>query len=414
MTTTTKKLGGRTNFTEAAVEKYKLPPQGAQIDYFEKLMKGRTLVLRLSYGGSKTWRVGYYVNGRPKAKSIGHYPELKVAAARLAARTFDPKKAHAAATAGSFKAVAEKWLSQYVAKKKLRTAPEIERILNRYVYPDWAAEPFFELRRGDVNDLLDKLEEKHGAPQADCVLKVLRGIMNWFATRDDNYNSPIVKGMHRDKREADERARKRTLTDDEIRAVWTASEELGRSGALVRILLLTGQRLGKVSAMRWTDISEEGVWTIPSEAREKGDIGSVRLPPLALDIIRAQPQLDSNAFIFASLQAYRRRHKAGDRSSPPPKPFGIPKQLSEKLGDMPHWTLHDLRRTARTLMARLGIAENIAERTLGHKIGGVKGIYDRHKYFTEKSDALQRLATLIEQIINPPEKDNVVELAARR
>jgi integrase len=416
--TTTKKLGGRTNFTEAAVEKYKLPPQGAQIDYFEKLMKGRTLVLRLSYGGSKTWRVGYYVNGRPRAKSIGHYPELKVAAARKAAREFDPKAAYAAAQAGNFREVAESWLRLYVHDKKrtLRTAPEIERILRVYVYPHWAGRPFFEIKRLDVNTLLDKLVEKHGAPQADAVLKVLRGIMNWFQTRDDNYVSPIVKGMHRDKREADERARDRILTDDEIRAVWAATEELGRYGALVRILLLTAQRLGKVSAMRWSDISEEGVWTIPSEAREKGDIGSVRLPSLALDIIRAQPQLDSNAFIFTSLQTYRRRHKAGDRSSPPPKLFGKPKELTAKLPGMNHWTLHDLRRTARSLMAsdRCGVADHIAERVLGHKIKGIERTYNRHGYFNEKSAALQKLATLIEQIINPPDTGNVVELKAHR
>jgi integrase len=409
MSETTKKLGGRTTFTEAAVEKYKLPPQGAQVDYFEKVMKGRTLVLRLSYGGSRAWRVGYYVKGRPKAKTIGHYPELKVAAARRAAREFDPKAAHAAATAGSFKAVAETWLSQYVEKKKLRTAPEIVRILNRYVYPHWAGEPFFELRRGDVNDLLDKLEEKHGAPQTDCVLKVLRSIMGWFQTRDDNYNSPIVKGMHRDKREAGEQARARILTDDEIRAVWNAD---GTFGALLKVLLLTGQRVGKVVTMKWADISEEGVWRVASEAREKGHIGEVRLPPLALAIIRSQPQLDYNPHVFpGNARGYRLK------SGPPS--FNNFSQRKDALAtqlpaDMERWTIHDLRRTARSLMARAGVADHIAERTLGHSIRGVEGIYNRHAYFNEKSDALQRLATLIEQIINPPDTGNVVELAARR
>jgi integrase len=167
--------------------------------------------------------------------------------------------------------------------------------------------------------------------------------------------------------------------------------------------------------MRWEDISEDGVWTVRSELREKGNIGEVRLPPLALDIIRAQPQFDSSAYIFASILAVRRRHRAGGTSSPP-QPFGLGKQLSERLGDMPHWTLHDLRRTARSLMAdkRCGVADNIAERVLGHKIGGVQGTYNRHDYFAEKSEALFKLATLIEQIINPPDTDNVVELAARR
>ena len=87
--------------------------------------------------------------------------------------------------------------------------------------------------------------------------------------------------------------------------------------------------------------------------------------------------------------------------------------LAEKL-DMPHWTLHDLRRTARSLMARAGVPDNVAERVFGHAIPVIHGIYNRYEYFEEKADALQRLATLVETILNPPAKDNVVELAARR
>jgi integrase len=184
-----------------------------------------------------------------------------VAAARKAAFSFDPKAANAAAQAGSFKAVAEDWVKRYVKKTGLRSADEIERILNKYVYPAWAGRPFFEIRRGDVNDLLDKLEDDHGAPQTDRVLAALRSIMNWFATRDENYSSPIAKGMKRDKREASERSRDRILSDDEIRAVWNAAEESGTYGALVRVLLLTAQRLTKVKTMRWDDIAD-GVWTI--------------------------------------------------------------------------------------------------------------------------------------------------------
>jgi integrase len=77
---------------------------------------------------------------------------------------------------------------------------------------------------------------------------------------------------------------------------------------------------------------------------------------------------------------------------------------------MPHWTLHDLRRTARSLMAKVGVADNIAERVLGHAIGGVEGIYNRHAYFDEKADALARLAKLVETILNPPDATNVVEI----
>jgi integrase len=401
-----------TIFTEASVKRFKLPPPGEQFDRFEKLKKGLTLTLRISYGGTKAWRVGYYVNGRPKAKTLGHYPELGVKAAREAAFSFDPKAANAAAQAGSFKAVAENWIKHYVAAKGLRSQGEIERILNYYVYPVWERRPFFKIQRADVNALLDRLVEKHSPIQADNVLSVLRSMMNWFATRDDNYASPIVRGMRRDQREASERARHRILDDGEIVAVWNAADEMGNYGALVRLLLLTAQRLAKVSTMRWDDIAD-GVWTIPSERREKGNAGALKLPQIALDIITAQPQIDNNPYIFAG--SHRGRRKPTDKARFHPSAFNSFAQRKDELNaklDIPHWTLHDLRRTARSLMARAGVADNVAERTLGHTIGGVEGIYNRHAYFEEKADALFKLAKLIEQIINPPDKTNVVELKA--
>jgi integrase len=149
-----------------------------------------------------------------------------------------------------------------------------------------------------VNELLDRVEDEHGAPQADGVLSTLRSMMNWWATRDDDYASPIVKGMRRDTRRARDRARKRILDDGEIRAVWTACDDTGTYGALIKVLLLTAQRLDKVKTMRREDISDDGRWTIRSEPREKGNAGQIRLPQLALDIIAAQPVIDGNPFIF--------------------------------------------------------------------------------------------------------------------
>src|SRR5262249_11956264 len=160
-------------------------PHGKQIDYFEKLQNkkgGLMLVLRISYGGTKAWRVGYYVNGKPQAQTIGHWlPEGKgmgVKAAKEKALSFDPKAASFRAEAGSFKVVAEDWVERYVAKKGLRSQREIERILNHYVYPRWGTRKFYDIKRFDVNELLDRLEDKHGAPQADCVLATLRSMMN--------------------------------------------------------------------------------------------------------------------------------------------------------------------------------------------------------------------------------------------
>jgi integrase len=188
-----------------------------------------------------------------------------------------------------------------------------------------------------------------------------------------------------------ERQRSRILDDAELRKIWRVAEENGTFGAFVRLLLLTAQRRRKVAAMRWGDITVDGTWTIPVEEREKGTAGELVLPPAALDIIRAQPRLGDNPYILAG------------RGNGPINAFSKPKRLFDgKLEDVAPWTLHDLRRSARSLMSRAGIRPDVAERVLGHAIEGVEGVYDRHSYAAEKADALKRLAALIASIVRPP------------
>ncbi|MFO1099274.1 MAG: tyrosine-type recombinase/integrase [Xanthobacteraceae bacterium] len=401
----------KTFFTEKGVRDLELPPKGPkefQKDYFQKLNRGLTLVLRVSYGGTKAWRIVTYEKGRAKARTLGHFPEMTVAKAIKAAHAYDPRAAKASAEAGSFKDVAEQWLKQYVDKKGLRSKGEIERQLKTYVYPAWAAVPFFEIRRKTVSTLLDKIADAKGTSMADGVLATLRSIMNWYATRDDDYTSPIVKGMQRDPRSTKERARQRILSDNEIRAVWRATEGIGPFGALLRLLLLTGQRRDKVATMKRADI-KDGVWTIATEEREKGNAGELRLPPIALTIIAAQDEVVGNPYVFPGNER-KRQHRSADRSKPPC--FNSWSKSKARLGkalpaDMPGWTIHDLRRTARSLMSRAGVSSDHAERVLGHAISGVEGVYDRHPYLEEKAVALNKLAQLIELIVNPPE-DNVV------
>jgi integrase len=130
---------------------------------------------------------------------------------------------------------------------------------------------------------LDAIEDQHGHWTADAVLSVLRSLSNWYSARDDNYTPPLVRNMRRTPPQA--RKRSRTLTDGELRKVWQTAEADGDVyGAFGRLSLLCGQRCAKTVSMRWTDVSEDGVWTIPAAPREKGTPGSLRLPPLALDI----------------------------------------------------------------------------------------------------------------------------------
>jgi len=161
------------------------------------------------------------------------------------------------------------------------------------------------------------------------------------------------------------RARSRILNDDEIRTIWKAAEENGVFGAFVRMSLLTGQRAGKIQCMKWEHI-ENGVWHIPAEAREKGNAGDLVLPDMALDILKNVPRFASGDYVFT----YNGTTPLTDSNK---------WRFAAKV-DIAPWVIHDLRRTARSLMARAGVRPDVAERVLGHVIRGVEGIYDRHSY----------------------------------
>lgn len=300
----------------------------------------------------------------------------------------------------AFAAVAANWLKRHVEANGLRTRRDIERLLASHVLPVWADRDFLSIRRSDVAALLDDVEDGHGARQADCVLTIIRSLMSWVALRHDDYTPPIVRGMARQDQRA--QARKRILDDSEIRAIWLAADASGTYGAILKTLLLTGQRRIKVGTMRWEELSAEGEWTLPREPREKDNAGSLVLPPAALDIIRSQPRIASNPFVFAG------------RGTVPFSTWSAAKaNFDAKLpSDMPGWVVHDLRRTARSLLSRAGVRPDIAERVLGHAIAGVEGVYDRHSYALEKADALRHLAALVETIVNPPAA-NVVPLRGK-
>jgi integrase len=279
--------------------------------------------------------------------------------------------------------VTEGWLKRHVDQKKLRTADEYRRIVDRYILPKWKDRIFVDLRRSDIAALMDTIEDKHGARQADMVLTTLSSIAAWVHKRDDSYTPPFARGMRR----AARGGRERVLSDEEIRRIWSVCDrpELYPIGPIAQLLLLTAQRRQKVCSLKWVDI-RDGVWTIDTEPLEKSNAGTLRLPKLALDILYAQPKISDRPYIFSSLNG---------------GPWGVSSKLKARLDQfsgVSGWTLHDLRRTAKTLMARADVRPDISERVLGHQIKGVEAIYDRHRYEQQKADALTKLSEVIKQI----------------
>jgi integrase len=386
------------------------PPTNKQYaNHYDAIVPG--LVLRVNSGGTKAWVVRHYRKGLnektgkrtliPTTHRLGRYPILNVTQARTKARVFlgEPEKGLADAAAGNFREVADSFIKRYVDGHKkrtvpLRSKPEIERCLKRYILPVLGSTPFREIKRSDVTALLDQIEDGSGPRQADICLAIIRKMANWYATRNNDYVSPVVRGMNRT--DVSERQRKRIFNDDEIRAFFTATSRDGTFGALCQVLLLTAQRREKVATMKWSDIVNdivEGEWLITSEPREKSHAGSLRLTPKVLALMKKQPRIAGNPHVFAAGHGNGPFNSFSERKS----------ELDQTMPPMPNWTLHDLRRTARSLMSRAKVLPHISERVLGHTIKGVEGTYDRYEYAEEKAEALKQLDHLIETIINPPQ-----------
>ena len=278
-----------TRFTQQGVQRLKVPPKPQRYDKIHTLHRGLALVLRVSYSGSKLWQVLYYVNGKPRKAKLGTFPDVSVRKAYERLDKFEPESAEKKAKAGTFKDVAQDFITNYVEVEKLRSQAEIVRCLTKYVYPPWGSRRFLEIGRADVAKLRDHIREKHGTRQANMVLAVISKLMNWYAAnRSDTYASPIVRGMT-----YKTTARERVLSDDELRLVWHAGE--GTFGDIVKLLLLTAQRVGKVGRMQWADV-KDGVWSMPREPREKSNPGTLKLPHAAIDIIEARDRSRGQSF----------------------------------------------------------------------------------------------------------------------
>ena len=295
-------------FTEEFVRRIRNPQQGKQQLHREILPNGRALQLLAGYKGTRSWSVIWYEpmpSKRPERQGKlervarsqklgiwqpGHRDHRDCTTARSMALKFQPPQA-ADAAAETFRAVAEDFLRRHVEARKQHSAHDVRRYLNKYVLPRWGERKILDLKRSDAVRLSDELARDHGNVQSDHVLASLRSLFAWYATRcpDEDWVSPIPRGLKADPRTPRERARQRTLDAEEIRALWTCTAELGAYGGLLRFLLVTGARLSKGAELRFDDIDANGVWKIRTGPRRKATPGTLPLPPLALQVVRAQP-----------------------------------------------------------------------------------------------------------------------------
>ena len=199
-----------------------------------------------------------------------------------------------------------------------------------------------------------------------------------------------------------ERARDRILSDDELRAVLKALDATAYPfGPLVRFLLLTAQRREEAAQARWDEIDlEPGTWTVPAARYKTKRANVVPLSPAARDLLASLPRIQPSPTELAS-QVPAPVYVFTTTGDTPFSGFSKAKRALDAASKTAGWTLHDLRRTARTLMVRAGVRSEVAERVLGHVIGGVAGVYDRHDYIAEKRHALEALAGEVRRVLDP-------------
>ena len=366
--------------TDAAVKRLKLPASGT-VDYFDRGYP--SFALRVGYGGAKTWVFMYRVGGRLKRMTLGRYPAMTLAEAREAWRDarnsvalgHDPAKVrNRNAPSTVFAEVVDDWFKRDQSKN--RTAASVRRAIDADVLPAWAHRQVADIGRRDILDLIDGIVDRGSPTMARRVHAYLHRFFNWCVGRGVIDVNPMAN-LPKPGREI---SRERVLTDDELIAIWDASDILSFPfGPAIRMLILTGARRSEVGGLRWDEISGD-VITLGGSRTKSGTPHTIPLSTTAVAIVQGLPRLAGSDFVFTV------------NGRKPAFGWANAKSRLDKSASIGPWRIHDLRRTVATGLQKLGVGLQVVESILGHVGGsraGVVGIYQRHTYDTEKRAALE-------------------------
>ena len=257
-----------------------------------------------------------------------------------------------------------------------------------------------------------------GSPiNANRLLAVLRRMFNWSVERGLVERSPCDKI----RAPAAEQARDRILGDDEIRAAWQAFEGVGWPfGSIAQLLILTGARRDEIAEAGWSEIDLQAKsWTVAKERSKNGVAHEIPLSDAAIQIIKSLPRIGGkdDGFVFttttrAPVSGWSRAKAQVDKAM-----LAVMQADSESLNPPAHWTLHDLRRTAASGMAGIGIPPHVVEAVLNHKSGTIKGVaavYNRYTYAAEKRAALDAWSRRLGAIVSDKTTSNTVSISSGR
>jgi integrase len=394
--------------TAAMVEKIK--PTERRIEQPDSMVKGLMLIVQPT--GAKSWQVRYRAGGLRRRMGLGSYPAVSLANARKSANAAllevlqgnDPvgereaKKTVQLSDRDKVGALIEQFAKRHLST--LKSGETAKRELNRHVVSVWGERDIHDIQKRDVIDLLDRIADSGRVVSANRVRAYLNKFLSWCVERDILDQSPAM-GV---KPVAKEKSRDRVLSDEEIRWLWEACQREGHPwGHLGKLLLLTGQRVGEVVGMTDREVGGD-LWHLAGERTKNGRAHNVPLSQatrMALDDVE---RIKGDAGLIMTTNGktplsgfHKGRNRLAER---------MIEVASEEMGqavEIPHWTFHDLRRTAATGMARLGIAVRVTEAVLNHVSGsggGIVAVYQRHDYADEKRNALDAWAKFVSELVD--------------
>jgi integrase len=371
----------------------------------------------------------YPGSSNPAPRRIGDYPVMTLAEAREIARDWrrdiakgiDPKEKAAEAAREQQRLRANTFGSAFTdyaedRLRTLRTGAAVEAQVRKHVFPSLENRPMREIKRAEIHALLKQVK-KNAPIGVNRITAYVKKFFLWAIENDLVDDSPAA-AIKRPTSEKD-RARDRVLNDWEIRAFWLACGEMGAFGRAFRFMLATGQRRTEVGAAAWGEIDKSrALWTLTKGRTKANRAHDVPLSGLSMSIIDECPKLGD--FVFASgksgnaggqvaLVGWSKAKERLDELM-----LTHARDGREELKEIEEWRLHDLRRTAATHMAKLGVDRLVISKILNHAEGGVTKTYDRHRYEAEKRAALDRWALRLQAIVTGAEAPNVLEFATGR
>ncbi len=399
-----------------------------QLDYFDAGTPG--LALRVSANGVKTWSFIFTSpkDGKRSRMTLGRYPQTKLANARglaIEARGHldgdrDPREALAGPDGGMTVAtLVNSYVEKYV-RPELRRPADVERRFNKNVLPVIGSVRIGDLHRRDINRVIDPILKRGSPTEAARCFAYLRAMVRWGVARGDLDRNPM-EGMRKPGEQA---PRERVLTDKELAAVWAALPKALRRSTqcqrIVRLCAITAQRVGEVAGMKPDELDlKTATWTIPGARTKNGYKHSVPLSRLAVEIIKEAiadagkeskylfPNGDGDDPLAVNTIARTIRLANQPDDERPRGRFGIE-----------HWRMHDLRRTAVSNMAQLGVAPIVLGHVINHRsvtrAGVTLSVYSHYDYAKEKRAALELWADRLAAIVGKGAADVISIKGGRR